>query len=216
MKNDVVDPFFQEYGKSGVWLATFWLGRHVYKAPTDLWIYQELMYKTRPDLILETGTALGGSALYLASMCDLLDGGRIITIDVEPQDDLPVHPRIKYVTGSSISPEVLEQVRDEASGEDRVMVILDSDHSRDHVLAELREYAPLVSEGCYLIVEDTKVGRILTDFGPGPDEAIDEFLKENDSFAVDPVCEKFMLTFQPGGYLRASRKHGAPGPEISG
>ncbi len=184
-----------------MWLATFWLGRHVYKAPTDLWVYQELLYKTRPDLILETGTHSGGSALYLASMCDLLGKGRIVTIDIDPQDDLPVHPRIKYLTGSSVAPEVLAEVRDEAAGEERVMVILDSDHTKDHVLAELKEYSPLVSEGCYLIVEDTKVGRILPDFGPGPDEAIDEFLKENDSFAVDPVCEKFMLTFQPGGYL---------------
>lgn len=216
MKNDVVDPFFQEYGKSGVWLATFWLGTHVYKAPTDLWVYQELLHLTRPGLILETGTHSGGSALYLASICDLLGKGRIVTIDIDPQDDLPVHPRIKYLTGSSVAPEVLAEVRDEAAGEERVMVILDSDHTKDHVLAELKEYSPLVSEGCYLIVEDTKVGRILPDFGPGPDQAIDEFLKENDSFAVDPVCEKFMLTFQPGGYLRRRASTDAPASDFSG
>jgi cephalosporin hydroxylase len=81
------------------------------------------------------------------------------------------------------------------------MVILDSDHSRDHVLAELREYSPLVSEGCYLVVEDTGA-QLLPGHGPGPDEAIEQFLKENDSFAVDPECEKFILTFQPGGYLK--------------
>jgi cephalosporin hydroxylase len=195
------EAFFQEYGKSGVWLATFWLGRHVYKCPTDLWIYQELLHVTEADLIIETGTFSGGSALFLASMCDLMDRGRIITIDIDPQDDLPVHPRIKYVTGSSVAPEVLEQVREEAAGAHRVMVILDSDHSRDHVAAELREYAPLVSEGCYLIVEDTGAQQI-PDHGPGPDEAIEAFLKENDAFEVDPVCEKFLLTFQPGGYLK--------------
>ena len=135
-------------------------------------------------------------------MCDLLGAGRVVTIDIDPQANLPAHPRIKYLTGSSVAPEVLEQVRDEATGEERVMVILDSDHSRDHVLAELMEYSPFVSEGCYLIVEDTTPERLLPDFGPGPDEAIEEFLKENDSFTVDAACEKFMLTFQPGGYLR--------------
>jgi cephalosporin hydroxylase len=97
---------------------------------------------------------------------------------------------------------VLAQVRDEAAGAERVMVILDSDHSRDHVLAELRAYAPLVSEGSYMIVEDTIAGQVDPDHGPGPDEAIEQFLKETDSFAVDEVCEKFMLTFQPGGYLK--------------
>ena len=131
--SELREAFYKEYGKSGVWLATFWLGRHVYKCPTDLWIYQELLHVTRPDLIIETGTFSGGSALFLASMCDLLDEGRIITIDIEPQPDLPEHPRIKYLKGSSVAPEILEQVRAEASAADGVMVILDSDHSRDHV-----------------------------------------------------------------------------------
>ena len=203
--SEVVDDFFDYYGRSGVWLATFWLGRHVYKAPTDLWIYQELLHYTKPDLIVETGTFSGGSALFLASMCDLMDRGRIVTIDIDPQPDLPVHPRIKYVKGSSVAPEVLELVRKEAAGADRVMVILDSDHSRDHVAAELREYAPLVSDGCYLIVEDTGAEQI-PDHGPGPDEAIEAFLKENDDFEVDPVCEKFLLTFQPGGYLKRRKR----------
>jgi cephalosporin hydroxylase len=197
----VVHAFAREYGESHVVMGTFWMGRHVYKCPTDLWIYQELLHYTKPDLIVETGTHSGGSALFLASMCDLMDRGRVITIDVLPQDDRPVHPRIEYITGSSLSPAVLEQVRVEAADAERVMVILDSDHSRDHVLAELREYAPLVSEGCYVIVEDTMAG-VLPGHGPGPDEAIQEFLAENDLFAVDPVCEKFLMTFQPGGYLK--------------
>jgi cephalosporin hydroxylase len=200
--NEVTQTFFQQYGKSGVWLATFWMGRNVYKCPTDLWIYQELLHLVRPDLIVETGTAHGGSALYLASMCDLIGDGRVVTIDVLAQDDLPEHPRIRYLNGSSVSDAVLAQVHDEAAGAERVMVILDSDHSRDHVLAELRAYAPLVSEGSYMIVEDTIAGQVDPDHGPGPDEAIERFLKETDAFAVDEVCEKFMLTFQPGGYLK--------------
>ena len=151
-------------------------------------------------MIVETGTFSGGSAFYLASMCDLLGGGRIVTIDVDPQDDLPSHPRIKYLTGSSIAPEVLRQVRAEAGGADRVMVILNSAHAKEHVLTELREYAPLVSDGCYLIVEDTNA-KLLPGHGPGPDEAIKEFLNENPAFSVDEASEKFLLTFQPGGYL---------------
>jgi cephalosporin hydroxylase len=199
--NELRAAFYREYGKSGVWMGTFWLGHHVYKAPTDLWMYQEILHFERPGLIVETGTFSGGSALFLASMCDLIGEGRIITIDVDPQPDLPAHPRIKYMKGSSIAPEILAEVREEAAGEERVMVILDSDHSKDHVLAELREYAPLVSEGCHLIVEDT-TAQLLPGHGPGPDEAIAEFLEDNDSFVVDAMCEKFMLTFNPGGYLR--------------
>ena len=199
--NETVHAFAREYGERGVVMGTFWMGRHVYKCPTDLWIYQELLHVTKTDLVIETGTHSGGSALFLASMCDLMGRGSVVTIDIDPQDDLPEHPRIKYVKGSSVSPDVLEQVRAEAADAERVMVILDSDHSKDHVRAELEEYAPLVSEGCYLIVEDTMAG-VLPGHGPGPDEAIQEFLAQNDSFAVDPVCEKFHMTFQPGGYLK--------------
>jgi cephalosporin hydroxylase len=208
--SDVADAFYREYAKSGVWFGTFWLGRHVYKCPTDLWRYQEILHDTRPDLIVETGTFSGGSALYLASMCDLRGSGRIITIDIDPQENLPAHPRIKYLTGSSIAPEILAQVREEAAGADRVMVILDSDHTKEHVLAELREYAPLVSDECYLIVEDTNA-KLLPGHGPGPDEAIQEFLKENPAFSVDEHSEKFLLTFQPGGYLRRG-----PGQTLTG
>ena len=199
--NDVVHSFASAYGESNVVMRTFWLGRHVYKCPTDLWMYQEILHATRPDLIVETGTHSGGSALFLASMCDLIGRGRIVTIDTDPQADLPQHPRITYLKGSSIAPQVVAQVRAEAAGEERVMVILDSDHSKDHVRAELGEYAPLVSEDCYLIVEDT-MAAVLPEHGPGPGEAIMDFLREDDSFVVDHACEKFFMTFQPGGYLR--------------
>jgi cephalosporin hydroxylase len=199
--SEVREKFLQYYGNSGAWLITFWLGRHVYKTPTDLWIYQELLHLTKPDLIIETGTHSGGSALFLASMCDLMDRGRIVSVDIDPQEDLPAHPRIKYLKGSSVAPEVLQQIRGDAAGAERVMVILDSDHSKEHVLAELHEYAPLVSEGCYLVVEDTAAGQY-PEFHQRPDEAIKEFLRDNHAFEVDPECEKFLLTFQPGGYLK--------------
>jgi cephalosporin hydroxylase len=193
MDEDVL-KVLRRYGESQIWrFDTKWLGRPALKCPLDLWIYQEIVFRTRPDLIIETGTAAGGSALFLATVCDLLDNGRIVTIDIEKQKR-PRHDRITYLHGSSLDVNV--------KAEGRTMVILDSDHSKDHVLAELHKYAPLVSEGCYLIVEDTSVRLVLSDHGPGPAEAVEEFLKGNREFEIDRDCEKFLLTFNPGGYLR--------------
>ena len=194
--------FYFEYARANVWKKTRWLGTILYKCPLDLWMYQEILFNTRPDVIIETGTYRGGSALYLASMCDLLDNGRIITVDIEEKEDRPEHPRILYLTGSSIAPEIVDRVKAEIADSSKVMVILDSDHHKEHVLEEMEAYGPLVSEGCYLIVEDTPTGQILPDFGPGPSDAIEEFLTSNGSFVIDPDCEKFLMTFQPDGYLK--------------
>ena len=180
------------------WKQTFWLGTLVQKCPLDLWIYQEILHETRPDLIIETGTHAGGSALFMASICDRLGHGRVVTVDLRPQIDRPEHPRITYLAGNSVDPTVVEQLRELARTARRVMVVLDSDHSRDHVLAELQAYAPLVTEGCYLIVEDTN----LVGPAPGAREALRDFLQDNTDFVTDPDREKFYLTFNPGGYLR--------------
>jgi cephalosporin hydroxylase len=209
----VVDEFAQLYVDSNVWGKTLWLGTPAYKCPLDLWIYQEILYRSRPDVIIETGTAAGGSALFLASICDLIGNGRVITIDIRGEEEvrkhlgpikvrcLPDHPRITYVRGSSVDPELVARVRGELSAEDRAMLILDSDHSKEHVLAELRAYAPAVSEDCYIIVEDTIGDGVAPGFG-GPGAAVEEFLSENPSFVVDKSCEKFLMTFNPDGYLR--------------
>jgi len=193
--------------KEQTWGNTYWLGVPVQKCPLDLWIYQEIIYETRPDLIIECGTASGGSALYLASICELLGCGQVITIDINPQPDRPPHPRITYLTGSSTSPEIIEQVRALAAGATRVMVVLDSDHHKDHVLQELRIYSTLVTVGCYLIVEDTNLNGhpVAPDFGPGPWEAVEEFLGENHDFEIDKSREKFMLTANENGYLKRIR-----------
>jgi cephalosporin hydroxylase len=193
--DETVANFLRRYAKSQVWRETIWFGKRALKCPLDLWIYQEILYSTRPDLIIETGTSAGGSALFLASICDLLDNGRVVSIDIRKQKR-PKHKRITYLNGSSLSVDV----KTEKQG--RVMVILDSDHSKNHVLAELHKYAPLVSQGCYLIVEDTATGITSSEFGPGPAEAVAEFLQGNQDFIVDRDCEKFLLTFNPGGYLR--------------
>jgi cephalosporin hydroxylase len=195
------------YQQPAYWAGTYWLGIHCVKSPLDLWIYQEIVYETRPDLIVETGTWQGGSALYFASLLDLIGSGRVLSIDLEPvRDELPEHPRIAYWGGrSSVDPEVLGDVRGEAR--DRtVMVVLDSDHRKEHVLEELRLYAPLVTPGSYIVVEDTILNGhpVSPEFGPGPMEAAEEFLRSDSSFTADRRREKLYLTFNPKGYLRRS------------
>jgi cephalosporin hydroxylase len=203
---DIVDEFHRLYhgAKHRTWTNTWWLGVPVKKCPLDLWIYQEILAATRPDLIIETGTAAGGSALFLACMCDLLGSGRVVTIDIASVDGRPSHGRIRYVTGSSIDPDVVADVRGTITDRERVMVILDSDHTMAHVLAELRTYAPLVTIGCYAVVEDTNLNGhpVRADWGQGPHEAVEEFLREDTTFERDRSCEKYFMTFNPDGFLR--------------
>ena len=200
----VTDAFHGLYYDSAVWKDTYWLGTRAQKCPLDLWIYQEILHETRPDLILETGTAHGGSALYLASVCELLSRGEVVTVDISPFEGRPEHDRITYLTGSSTADDIVAQLEKRVAAHDRVLVILDSDHSRDHVLDELRTYGRWVSPGSYLIVEDSNVNGhpVLPEHGPGPMEALDEFLAESDEFEIDSAREKFFFTFNPRGYLR--------------
>jgi cephalosporin hydroxylase len=195
------------YRRRQTWRNTTWLGVEIEKCPFDLWIYQELVHELRPDWVVETGTACGGSAAYLASLCDLVDRGRVVTIDVAEREGRPDHPRIEYVRGDSVDPAVVEGVRARIAPGERTLLILDSDHRRDHVLAELRAYQGLVDVGSYCIVEDSNVGGhpVAREFGPGPMEAIRAFLAENDAFEVDRSREKFYLTFNPSGFLKRVR-----------
>jgi len=201
----LIDRFHDLFYWEGGWRRNHWLGVRALKTPFDLWIYQEILFELRPDVVIETGTARGGSAYFLASMMDLIGAGRVITVDVQPRDDRPSHPRITYLTGSSTDPEIVAAVRGSIGAGDRTMVILDSDHARDHVLTELRTYGSLVSAGHYLIVEDTNVNGhpIMPDHGPGPMEAVGDFLaEEGDRWRTMRECERLLLTFNPGGYLR--------------
>lgn len=203
----VIDEFHRLYYDSSVWMHTYWLGVLAQKCPLDLWVYQEILHESRPDLIVETGTYAGGSALYLASVCDLLGVGRVLSIDVEARDDRPRHARITYLTGSSIDPAIVAEVRRRIDPAERVMVILDSDHSQAHVEAELAAYAPLVTVGSYLVVEDTNVNGhpVLPAFGPGPMEAVRGFVAAHPEFTVDRGREKLLMGFNPGGWLRRTR-----------
>jgi cephalosporin hydroxylase len=185
------------------WKNTRWLGISILKNPSDLWVYQEMVHELRPDLIIETGTFAGGSAHYLATLCDLVDHGRVLTIDIESRDR-PDHDRVNYITGSSVDPRIVGPIAEQAHASEVVMVILDSDHSKTHVIDELRLYAPLVTVGSYVIVEDTTFNGhpIYRNHGPGPMEAVDEFITEDSRFTIDRTREKFMHTFNPRGYLR--------------
>lgn len=193
------------YG-SDAWTKARWLDAQALKNPLDLWVYQEIMVETRPELVVETGTYRGGSALFLASICDLLGAGEVLSIDIEPaRDDYPQHPRITYLAGrSSTDPDVVAEVAVRADGK-KTLVVLDSDHSQAHVEAELDAYGQLVPVGCYVIVEDSNIGRIRRDLLPGPLEAIEAFLERTDAFEIDREREKFLITFNPSGYLRRVR-----------
>ena len=130
--------------------------------------------------------------------------GEVVSVDIGHWPSRPAHPRLTYLTASSTDHDVVAQVAERAEGADTVLVVLDSDHSRDHVLAELRAYAPLVTPGSYLVVEDTNINGhpVYEAFGPGPMEAVQDFLKERDDFEVDRSREKFLFSFNPGGWLR--------------
>ena len=189
--------------ESDAWTQATWLGAQALKNPLDLWVYQEIVFETKPHVIVETGTYRGGSALYLASLCDLVGHGEVVSIDVEPiRDDYPVHPRITYLGGrSSTDPAVVAEVRERVAG-GPILLVLDSDHSQRHVEAELAAYASMVPVGCYVIVEDSNIGRIRKDLMPGPLEAIESFLASTDEFEIDRSREKFLITFNPSGYLK--------------
>ena len=193
----------------GGWNRTHWLGVPVLKLPSDLWMYHEVIWETRPNLIVETGTARGGSALFFAHLFDLMaTDGRVITVDItRPREGYPDHRRIRFETASSTDPNTVALIRSHISPTDKVMVILDSDHSATHVRQELELYSPVVTPGCYLVVEDTNVNGhpVCRTHGPGPMEALAGFLAGSSGrdFEADLTRDtKFGFTFYPHGWLR--------------
>ncbi len=204
----MLDEFHKLYYYSSVagktWSDTWWQGIQILKCPLDLWIYQEIIFRTKPDLIIETGTYKGGAAHFLASMCDLNGLGEVVTVDIEEYPDRPAHPRISYLQGSSTDAKIFGFIQERAARKQSVLVILDSDHSMAHVRLEIELYALLVTPGNYLIVEDTNINGnpVLPESGPGPKEAIDDFLQLHSEFIVDRSMEKLLMTFNPGGYLK--------------
>lgn len=205
----VVASYHRWYHRNGA--ATYnnsrWLGVATQKCPLDTWVFQELLFEVRPDVMVETGTYKGGSSFYYASLMDLLRHGRVLTVDIEDYSGKPPHERVTFFLGSSTSPDTLRRLRAAIAPGERVMVTLDSDHHAAHVAEELKLYSELVTPGSYLIVEDTHFnGRpILPKFGPGPHEAVEAFLRVNSNFERDRGREKFGMTFNPGGWLKRIR-----------
>lgn len=203
----IIDDFHHLYyngleGQGHIFTRTYWMKVPCLKCPLDMWIYQEIIAEIQPDLIIETGTNFGGSALFMAHMLDIVGKGELISIDIE-ELPRPVHSRIKYVTGSSSDNDLIRSLLINRPNEVR-LIVLDSDHSKSHVLHELAALTPYVSLGGYIIVEDTNVNGHPTfpSHGEGPYEAVEEFLKANPNFVIDDSREKFLMTFNPRGYLK--------------
>ncbi len=202
----------------------FWLGVPVIQLPQDLQAMQEIIWEVKPDLIIETGIALGGSIIFSASMLALLEvcgeikNGQVIGIDIDirPHNRKAIltHPLNKKITmfeGSSIDESIIRKVAVFAKSKKRALVCLDSDHTHNHVLAELRAYAHMVSVGSYCIVGDTAIEDASAGTASGrpwgkgnnPKTAVREFLKENNNFKIDKIIEsKLALTGSPDGYLK--------------
>ena len=196
-----------------------WLGRPVIQFPQDLVAMQEIIWRVRPSLIVETGVARGGSLIFYASLLELIGGdGRVVGIDIEIREhnrrEIENHQlsrRIDLVEGSSVDREVIEKVYKMARDRKPILVVLDSNHTRDHVLRELEAYSPLVTRDSYLVVFDTVIEEMPEDFfpdrpwgkGDNPKTAVQEFLRSTDRFTVDEEYDgKLLITVAPGGYLR--------------
>jgi cephalosporin hydroxylase len=201
-----------------------WMGVPIIQLPADVMATQEVIWTTKPDVIIETGVARGGSVLFMASLLELIGKGTVIGIDIDirahNRESIECHPmakRVMLIEGASTDPAVVAQVRAKIPAGASVMVVLDSDHSRDHVLTELRSYGPLVTEGCYLVVADTILGHFDSERplrkrskvwlkGNEPLSALQAYLQETDRFEPDPVMNgKLILSSSPGGYLRCRR-----------
>jgi len=225
----------RETNRNGYTYNFTWLGRPIIQYPQDIIAMQELIWEIKPDLIIETGIAHGGSLIFSASMLALLDIAdaiesgvsinpieskrKVIGIDIDIRvhnraaiEAHPMSSRIQMIQGSSIDPEVIERVKNEANGYNRILIYLDSNHTHEHVLAELQAYSSLVNPlGSYCVVFDTLIEDMPADMfsnrpwgkGNNPKTAVWEFLKKNDNFLIDKSIEnKLLITVAPDGYLK--------------
>jgi cephalosporin hydroxylase len=195
-----------------------WMGRPIIQYPQDIVIMQEILWSVKPDLVIETGIAHGGSIIFYASILELIGKGEVLGIDIEIRqhnrqaiEKHPMYKRISMIEGDSVSGVILDQAREKVKGKKKVLVCLDSNHTHDHVLNEMKSYSPFVTKGSYLIVFDTIIEDLPNDFYPdrpwskgnNPKTAARDFLKMNDRFTIDQSIEsKLLVTVAPGGYLR--------------
>jgi cephalosporin hydroxylase len=186
--------------------ATSWMGTPMLQFPIGAWLIQEVVYDLKPQMIIETGTFSGGSAYYLASLCDLVGIGEVISIDVHARSTIS-HPRITYIQASSTDPQVIESIRGRMCELDvrRMLVMLDSDHSAEHVSDELEAFAPMLPIGSYIHVQDGCVDQLprFRSLRPGPTVAVRRFLSEHHEFVRDIEVEgRYWLNFHPYGWLK--------------
>jgi cephalosporin hydroxylase len=219
---DALDRFQEVFYFRNIWRRRQWLGVPCHQNPMDMWVMQEILHEVGPDLVIETGTRHGGSALFYASILSFAGDGRVVTVDhrshflqetsgwSENERTARSHPifreRVTTLTGSSTSEEIGAQLRAAAEQASCVLVVLDSDHEKEHVLRELRATADLVTPGSYLVVQDTHLGQTVPwDRGEGPFEAVHEFLAIDDRFEIDRTREECLFTWFPDGFLRRVR-----------
>lgn len=200
-----------------------WMERPIIQLPQDILAMQEIIFDVKPDLIIETGIAHGGSLIFYTSMLELVavcggPDGTVLGIDIDIRshnrqaiEEHPLFKRITMIEGSSVDPEIIDEVYEKAQGKERVLVCLDSNHTHDHVLAELNAYAPLVTLGSYCIVFDTVIEDMPEDSFPdrlwgkgnNPKTAVFEWLPDHPEFQIDKTIEhKLLITVAPDGYLR--------------
>lgn len=196
-----------------------WMGRPIIQYPQDMVIMQEIIWDLKPDLIIETGIAHGGSLIYYASILELIGKGEVLGIDIDIRDhnkaEIEKHPmfkRIRMIQGSSIDKSIVEEVAKEAAGKKVVLVCLDSNHTHDHVLEELKLYNQFVTKDSYLVAFDTIVEILPKEFfsgerpwnvGNNPMTAVDEFLASNKNFEIDSsIDNKILISVAPRGYLK--------------
>ncbi len=195
-----------------------WMGRPIIKFPNDMVIMQELIWDVKPDLIIETGIAHGGSIIFSASMLEMMGHGEVVAVDIDirqhNREEIEKHPMYKRITmfeGDCLSDDIIQKISEIAKTKERVMVFLDSNHTHDHVLKELELYAPFVSKGSYLVLPDTFIEYFPKgyysdrpwDVGDNPMTALRKFLKHNDDFVIDhEKADKLMITEAFDGYLK--------------
>lgn len=214
----VSNAFTEATIRSGYSYNFTWMGRPIIQYPQDMIAMQEIIWEVKPDLIIETGIAHGGSLIYYASILELIGKGEVLGIDIDIREhnriEIEKHPmykRIKMIQGSAISEDIIEQIKPHAAGKQTVMVCLDSNHTHAHVLKELELYSLFVTVGSYLVAFDTIVENLPADLytdrpwavGDNPMTAVHEFLRTTDDFTINKeIDNKLLVSVAPAGYLK--------------
>ncbi|MCU1352389.1 MAG: hypothetical protein JWM05_1598 [Acidimicrobiales bacterium] len=205
--DELKDTFTDAVWHNLPWRQTTWLGQPIEVPPTDLLAYQEIISTVRPDWIIESGSGSGARALFLASICDLVGHGKVLSIDEAKDVERPEHERIRYLAGRLRNAKTAADVTSIVGDAPHGMVILGARQDRRNTLKEFETLAPMVSVGSYLVVENTVINGhpVWPNFGPGPAEAVKGILNGHGEFAADPTMEKYSLTFNPNGFLKRLR-----------